>query len=213
MLFKSTEFKAEDINESKRTFAGYASTWDLDQGGDVIHKGAFKKTISERGNQVKVLWQHDQNQPIGLPISMTEDSKGLLVEAKLSNTTLGNDVIELLKDGVVNQMSIGYSIPANKSEVNSKGIRDISEVKLFEFSPVTFPMNESAIITGAKNMRDALAMGRIEQKDLQQVQELLKDLSTLLAVGEPPKKHSLLDNQPSELEQLSAVLSNFKLKL
>lgn len=210
MLFKSTQFKAEDINESKRTFAGYASTWDLDQGGDIIHKGAFKKTISERGNQVKVLWQHDQNQPIGLPVSMVEDSKGLLVEAKLSNTTLGNDVIELLKDGVVNQMSIGYSIPANKSEINAKGFRDISEVKLYEFSPVTFPMNESAIITGAKNMRDALAMGRIEQKDLQQVQELLKDLSTLLAEGEP-RKHSLVDNQPSELEQLKAEILNLKL--
>lgn len=187
--YKSIQFKAEDLDKSSRKFAGYASTWDKDQGGDIITKGAFKKTLSERSNQVKVLWQHDMSLPIGKPLSMSEDSKGLLVEAQLSDTQLGNDAIQLMKDGVIDRMSIGFSIPDGKSEFKN-GIRTINEVKLFEFSLVTFPMNEAAVVTGLKNM-----------SELAQLKESIDKLTTLLTKGKP-LAHLSDVNEPSELEQI-----------
>lgn len=198
------EIKKDDI--AGRVFAGYASTFDVDLGGDIITAGAFKKTIEGRQQSIKVLWQH--NEPIGKSMRLYEDNIGLFVEGKVSKTRLGDEAIELMRDGVVDQMSIGFSVPAGKSEMSDDGLRVIREVKLFEFSPVTFPMNENAIITSVKSMRDAIALGKIEQKDLNELSELLTDIKTLLRT-EPPK-NTQPQSQPSELEMLSKALENFR---
>ena len=197
------EIKKDDI--AGRVFSGYASTFDVDLGGDIITPGAFKKTIDGRQDKIKVLWQH--NEPIGKSMRLYEDSIGLFVEGKVSKTRLGDEAIELMRDRVIDQMSIGFSIPAGKSEMSDEGLRIIREVKLFEFSPVTFPMNENAIITSVKNMKDAIALGQIEQKDLQELSELLTDIKTLLSTE--PSKSTQPQNQPSELEMLSKALDNF----
>ena len=209
MFYKSIEFKADDIQSNERKFTGYASTWDLDQGSDIIQKGAFKKTLGERKNGVKVLWQHDPHQPIGKPLSMAEDSKGLLVEAQLSNTTLGNDAIQLMKDGVVDKMSIGFSIPSGKSVIE-KGIRTIKEIKLFEFSLVTFPMNESAVLTGVKSIKNEL---NAEHLSFAEIKELQEYLNSLLLKQKPSSDTIVTERQPSEKElmALKTTLKNFKL--
>lgn len=197
------EIKKDDI--AGRVFSGYASTFDVDLGGDIITQGAFKKTIEGRQQAVKILWQH--NEPIGKSMRLYEDSIGLFVEGKVSKTRLGDEALELMRDRVVDQMSIGFSIPAGKSEMSEEGLRIIREVKLYEFSPVTFPMNENAIITSVKNMKDALALGKVEQKDLKELSELLTDIKTLLST-EPLKGTQPLD-QPSELDVLMKALDNF----
>lgn len=201
---KAVQFEIKKDDIAGRVFSGYASTFDVDLGGDIITPGAFKKTIEGRQQAVKVLWQH--NQPIGKSMRMYEDSIGLFVEGKVSKTRLGDEAIELMRDGVVDQMSIGFSVPAGKSEMDGN-LRVIKEVKLFEFSPVTFPMNENAIITSVKSMKDAIALGQIEQKDLKELSELLTDIKTLLST-EPPKNTQPL-GQPSELAMLSKALDDF----
>lgn len=149
----SFEIKATKDNE----FEGYAAVFNnKDSYDDVIEPGAFAKTIQE-SKRVKVLWQHDPWQPIGKPIAMSEDSKGLHVKAKVSNTQLGKDVVQLLKDGVIDELSIGYNtIKADWDNINQ--VRRIKEVKLWEFSPVTFAANDQANIIGVKNM-DGLTPG------------------------------------------------------
>jgi len=148
MDHKSVAFKADDIEG--RMFSGYASTWDRDQGGDIIMPGAFNKSLADRGERVKVLWQHGE--PIGKPKMMREDEKGLYVEAQISKTRLGDEALELMRDGVIDQMSIGYSVGPGGAEFNGDGDRIIKELKLYEFSAVTFPMNEAAVITSVKSL-------------------------------------------------------------
>lgn len=202
---KALKFEIKDNDLAGRVFSGYASTFDVDLGGDIITPGAFKKTIDGRQDKIKVLWQH--NEPIGKSMRLYEDSIGLFVEGKVSKTRLGDEAIELMRDRVVDQMSIGFSIPAGKSEMSDDGLRIIREVKLFEFSPVTFPMNENAIITSVKSMKEAIAMGQIDQKDLNELSELLTDIKTLLTT-EPLQDTQPLE-QPSELEMLAKALDNF----
>lgn len=72
--------------------------------------GAFAKTIKERGDDIKFLWQHDWNEPIGKIIEIHEDAKGLFIKVKISETTHGKEALVLAKDGVINRMSIGYSV-------------------------------------------------------------------------------------------------------
>lgn len=138
-----------------RTFEGYASTFgNLDLVGDIIHPGAFTKTLTERGNKIRLLWQHDPSEPIGRPVELREDGKGLFIKAILSDCQRGRDALALLKDGAIGEMSIGYDSVAGGTDyskgVNGKTIRNLREVKLYEVSLVTFAANPEALVTAVK---------------------------------------------------------------
>lgn len=161
-VIKALEFKAA-VDVEARTFEGYASTFgNVDQVGDIITPGAFAKTIQERfpKGDIKILWQHYE--PLGMPIEIREDERGLYVKGRISKTALGDDALELMRDGVVNRMSIGITIV--KADYDDQtGNRIIREVKLWEFSPVTFPANEQAVITAVKHLSGMLSQaGRDE---------------------------------------------------
>ena len=211
MEFKSLQFKNGDVSIKDRTFKGYASTWDKDQGGDIIQKGAFGKTLKERFDRVKVLWQH--NLPLGMPIEMKEDGNGLYVEAKVSKTVLGNEALELMADRVVDQMSIGFSVPSGKSEYSQNDdARIIKEVKLFEFSPVTFPMNENAFITSVKSMRGIIdTETKLSFAELEQLALLVDELKALMSNdGAANSTHS--KPQPHDVDLLLKSINQFKIK-
>ncbi len=138
MDFKAVKFETKAISDD--IFEGYASFFNnIDAYDDIIEKGAFRKTISENRSRIKVLWQHDANEPIGLPIDMTEDDNGLYVKAKISMTDTGKKAMTLIKDGVITEMSIGYDVVKDDYKMlGTKRVRLLKEVKLWEFSPVTF---------------------------------------------------------------------------
>ena len=90
--------------------------------------------------------------PIGRPLELREDSNGLFIKAKISDTSMGRDIKVLLKDGVLNELSIGYDPIVFDYDEN--GIRHLREVKLWEVSVVTWAMNPEAVITDYKQARD-----------------------------------------------------------
>ena len=209
--FKSLQFKSDSVSIKDRTFKGYASTWDKDQGNDIIQKGAFSKTLSERFSRVKVLWQH--NQPLGMPSVMKEDDGGLYVEARVSKTVLGDEALELMSDGVVDQMSIGFSVPSGKSEYSKNDdARIIKEIKLFEFSPVTFPMNENAFITNVKSMRGLIdTETNLSDAELKQLALLVDELKALMTNG--GAAHSTpSEPQPHDVDLFLKTINQLKLK-
>jgi uncharacterized protein len=214
MLLKSLGFDYK-ANASKREFEGYASTWDKDLGNDQILAGAFKKTIQERflehpkKSGVKILWQH--NEPLGLPTHMEEDSKGLYVIGKISKTRLGDEALELMNDGVIDQMSIGYDVV--KDDFSEDGqTRYLKELVLYEFSPVTFPMNPAADIVSVKThfnslvkefsnplMATMIKEGRtLSKANLTAIKNAIDTLSNIVkqVEGEPLKTHSLETIEP-----------------
>jgi HK97 family phage prohead protease len=181
---KSFELKDQDVSLKDRTFEGYASTWDKDQVDDIIHPGAFKKSIKEsfpRG-KIKVLWQHSE--PLGMPVDMREDGKGLWVKGKVSKTRLGDEALELMKDGVIDSMSIGFTVPSGKSDYDDDGVRHIRELKLMEFSPVTFPANENANIFAVKKLR-RMILDRKDLKGAEELEDALEELRSLMKTLEP----------------------------
>lgn len=109
---------AEANDEGKRKFRGYAAVFgNRDSHGDIIVKGAFEKSLRERPD-LKVLWQHDTRQPIGLG-SGFEDEYGLVGEGTLSDTDkVKGEVLPLLEDGVVNGLSIGYRVVVEERNDN-----------------------------------------------------------------------------------------------
>lgn len=147
---KTIDFELEDIDTESGVFSGYGAVFsNIDSGGDIIEPGAFTKTIAEGVGRVKILSGHNESLlPIGIPLELREDAKGLFLKAKISDTTLGKDVKTLIQDGVLCELSIGYD-PVT-FEYDAEGIRHLKEVKLWEISVVTWAMNEEAVITDYK---------------------------------------------------------------
>jgi HK97 family phage prohead protease len=141
-----------DADEKAGVVKGYASVFDnKDSDNDIIKKGSYRKTIAENGQRVKYLYQHDMDKPLGKMTMLEEDDKGLVFEAKIAKTTLGNDVIELIKAGVITENSVGI-LPIQKEMVD--GVRNITEVKLYEVSAVTLAANDQALIMDVKGNYD-----------------------------------------------------------
>lgn len=134
------------------TFEGYASIFgNVDSGNDVCVSGCFRKSLQERpASRVKMLYQHNPHDPVGAWTAMSEDSKGLHVRGRvLTSTTRGRDVYEMMKEGVIDGLSIGYR--AVEKKYGDGGVRSLLEVDLREVSLVTFPMNEFSTITLVKS--------------------------------------------------------------
>lgn len=148
--FKKMRFKMDAYNEEEGIFSGYGAVFEnIDSGGDIIEPGAFTKTLAEGWERVKVLALHnDCWLPIGRPVELREEPNGLFISGKISDTTMGRDVKVLLKDGVLNELSIGYDPIIFDYDEN--GIRHLREIKLWEVSVVTWAMNPEAVITSYK---------------------------------------------------------------
>lgn len=138
-------------------FEGYASVFDVvDSYGDVVIKGAFKKTLeawSEKKDLPPVLWQHKMAEPIGPFTEMKEDDHGLFVKGKLlvDDDPLAKRALAHMKAGSVKGMSIGYVV-VDAEYHKQDDIYYLKEIDLWEVSIVTFPANTEAKITEVKNM-------------------------------------------------------------
>lgn len=140
----SLEWKATD----EGLIEGYGSVFDVvDQGNDIVAQGAFTRSL-QSGRKVKMLFQHDPSQPIGVWDELTEDGNGLRVKGRLlTNIQAGRDAYELAKAGAVDGLSIGYR---TIKSMERNGKRVIMQADLWEVSLVTFPMNEAARVDAVK---------------------------------------------------------------
>ena len=131
---------------------GYASLFDqTDRGGDVVSRGAYARSlaaIANDGRKIKMLWQHDPAEPIGIWDEVREDERGLFVRGRLlDGLQRGREAATLIEAGAIDGLSIGYrTVTARKDE---KGRRVLADLELWEVSVVTFPMLPEARV-GAK---------------------------------------------------------------
>lgn len=152
---------------TERVISGYASVFNvlIPSFNEIVDPGAFDRTLKERKDRVKVLWQHDPMKPIGLPSLLEEDAIGLKFTAQLANTASVRDEYMPLMlpdtDGraVVDRTSIGFSIAQDRLDP-ATGVWHLMDCELYEFSPVTFPANEQAIITDARSGSKAMEQAR-----------------------------------------------------
>lgn len=144
--------EAIEVTDGTR-IEGYASYFGAcDQGGDIVQKGAYGgslQALTREGRSVKMLWQHDPAQPIGIWDEVTEDEKGLYVKGRLlTEVGRGREAAALIEAGAIDGLSIGYR--TKRASKNDKGQRLLTELELWEVSLVTFPMLPSARV-GAKS--------------------------------------------------------------
>jgi len=158
------------------TFSGYASTFDLDLGGDVIMPDAFDAWLKAAGDDAQsmsVLWQHNMAEPIGVTTLMRVDSAGLYVEGKLTLGVQRADEARLLSQaGALKGLSIGFMI---KDREFKDGIRYIKELELAEYSFVTRPMNTRAKLTGVKSADETVVSMLQKCANIRELERTLRD--------------------------------------
>ena len=217
------ELRVENAEADGMRFTGYAAVFNSDSEPlpfiERIMPGAFKRSLKSR-NEVKLFKNHNMDEVLASTRSktlrLTEDSKGLLAEATLPDTTAGRDLAVLMKRGDVHAMSFGFSVPAKGDSWSDDGMtRQLKEIRLHEVSIVTgFPAYEATtasvrsldILATRTNVdADALAdaLNKLESGDkLPDVQaDLLQEVVTKLREN-TPSADELLELKRKQLDLL-----------
>ena len=143
------------------TVTGYASTFDRepDSYGDVIAKGAFRRTLAEwkaSGFPIPLLYGHNTDDPecnIGRVVEAREDSRGLFVKAEFdADNKKSQYVRKLAAEGRLYQFSFGYAVRDQATVTLAGGTQanELRDIDLFEVSMVQIPANQHAVVTGVK---------------------------------------------------------------
>ena len=145
------------------SFSGYGAVFgNVDDGGDVLVKGAFAASLAgwkARAKLPKMLWHHgmgaaaEDKRPVGYWTAIEEDAHGLKVEGQLDpiDTERGRTLLAGLRNGSIDAMSITYSaVDFVYGKAATDPFRTITKVELYEVGPVLWGMNPLAGIEDAK---------------------------------------------------------------
>lgn len=156
--YKAAATYIQDIGD--RTVTGFSSVMgNVDSGADIVHPGAFKKSITENLRRIRYLWQHRTDQPpIAVIKSISEvgrdqlpadllaeypDANGaLLVSREYLKNDRAQEVFENIKAGSINELSFGFEVVKKDfSKIAGQMVRHLREIRLFECSDVLWGMN------------------------------------------------------------------------
>lgn len=172
-LTKGINFELKDVDTSGRRVKFAAAKFgNVDSDGDVILRGAFAKSIKERGplsegnRKIKHLRYHDFEHEIGIIKSIEETHDHLLVESDLGRSSKGEDAFLDYQDGIITEHSIGFMLIQDKINFNDSGIRELKEVMLMETSAVTFGANSETPVFGVSG-KDMLNAGYLDRLNKQ----------------------------------------------
>ena len=179
---KNIELSVKDVDTAGRRVKMALSKFNnVDSDGDIILRGAFAKSIQERGadstsnRKIKFLRYHDFEHQIGKFISLEESADYLIGYAELGRSTKGNDAFLDYQDGIITEHSIGFQTINDKIEVREDGTQILKEVILWEGSAVTF---------GANSETPLLSVSKGNSKEyLEQLNKKMNGLTNALKNG------------------------------
>jgi len=224
---KSQGLEIKDVDTTSRKVAMYLAHFNnIDSDNDMIVKGAFAKSLQERGvesssnRKIAFLRHHDWKWQIGKFIELKEDDNGLYAVGELGNSTLGNDALCDYQDGIIKEHSIGFRYIKDKlkwiddATMESKGYYQVNEVALWEGSAVTF---------GANEMTPVLEVGKSENK-AELITNITSEMETIVkALGNGSRtdeslyslemRHKFLSSQLSEMANMSVEATDVKQNL
>ena len=151
---REVKFAPVDLKsfEADGTFSGYASLFNgVDLGRDLVMPGAFRDSLRLRGARgVKLLFQHDPNEPVGVWLELNEDGRGLHARRRLMpEVTRARVILRLMRAGALDGLSIGFRTVQGRTDPAS-GVRRLDKIDLWEISVVTFPMLPEARVSTVK---------------------------------------------------------------
>lgn len=201
----------ESEDKSTARFEGYASTFgNMDLGFDIVDKGAFKNTIKTSGVNWPILADHSPYEQVGWNLEAEEDDKGLKIVGELQlEVVKAKERYALMKAAQKIKarmgLSIGYATIKAEPSTDNPRVRHLKELKMYEYSIVTFPMNTEAMVTAAKNI-GAIDRASFLIQQLKSEGVSIKDFETALR-----KEAADVDGDPTKISQsLDSLIQKFR---
>jgi HK97 family phage prohead protease len=142
------------------TFSGIAATvGERAVEGSTFAAGAWAATLAEhaaRGTRPAMLLDHLSSAPIGAWKSITETPAGLAVEGRVTSATeKGRETRQLLREGVITGLSVGFIVPEGGGSRDAKGNRTITRASLIEISLTAVPALAGARVREVRSFSTA----------------------------------------------------------
>ncbi len=224
--YKTFEIKSKDFNSESNELIieGYASNFgnkdekqltyipdimDFAMCQDIVNKGAFKKTLSERKNRIAFCKNHNIDDAKGKILELKEDEVGLFIRVRISDAE--NELKTKIREEIYTEFSIGFkTIKATYEKTKDGYIRNLLEVKLYEVSIVTIARNDKSKITDIKCLQqvDSIINEIIEESKSEKIHNKLLQLKSLLQ-GEPDDE-PLYYPKPTDKKTVDVFEFNFK---
>ncbi len=130
---------------------------------EVFLRGVFAN-VTRAAHRVKMLVGHDaQSLPIGRASLLREDEAGLYGEFLISKTNRGAEILELVRDGALNQLSIGFAPLRDRRRAD--GVVERVSAHLAEVSLVTFgAYGEAAQVVGVREESTTPNLDKIREQ-------------------------------------------------
>lgn len=225
------QLNVADLSSMPEGFiAGWASTGDIDHGGDKVATGAFDKAIAEKGIKgpkgIKLLAQHRSDQPAGVITKLEAVGDKLWIEAEMNlKISYVRDLYEAAKMNGGLSFSIGYRLVEGGFKFVEAGEDShwlLTELDLHEVSVVTFPMNEEATMNYIKGITDEIAFDTVAEftkalvdsgfaksrRDADRLVRVIKRNTPLFVA--PPEEPPVLASDTKAIEGLSAGIAELK---
>jgi HK97 family phage prohead protease len=168
--FAVSELKAVADADAPGTFEAIVSVFgNVDQGGDIVEKGAFKKSLETRGLP-PIVWSHEwHTPPIGVTLKAEERDEGLYIKGRLfvgenEDSPVARAVYTAMRseDGngkaALREFSFGYqAVDYEMEKAGDAQIRRLKEVDIFEAGPTLMGMNPETQLLGVKSLEKAVA--------------------------------------------------------
>ena len=214
----------EDAEKGILHIKAYALAFDnVDSYGDVIAPTACDAFLkSENADRLKLCYQHDRNEVIGVITDKGTDAIGMWIEADILPTTTGKDVQTLLKAGAINEFSIGYwadEYHYEKREGFQYDVRVLDAITVIECSPVTRAANPKAVVTDIKNDNEGAKVkthNTIEMEDMKKQLEEIKQEATAAKAQMVAKEQELktaqenINNLDASVKAQQAVIESMQ---
>ena len=155
---------APSADTDERLIAGWACRFgqldQIDDGFDSFMerwmRGAFARSIAERGHKVRALWSHDHRRfPIGTIVGLEERAEGLWIEIKIPDTPTGDELLALVRSGAIDGFSVGFKprhvVTNGKDAASGLRIHEVHEAGLIEVSLVSFPALDGARVLESRS--------------------------------------------------------------
>jgi len=200
--FNVKEFS--ETEEGNFYIEGSPMTDDLDRQGDIITADAQNKALEEMVG-APILYNHDKNRHVGTVIEAKMKDNQSWIKGLISKTE--KDIIEKIKEGIINSFSIGY-IPDkwDKQKIKGKMRRILTGVKIYEVSLATIPANPAAKVLGwyQKTLNEIdrmVEMTEIEEKELEETENMETKEQEIESKEIETQENKELEMRVKELEQ------------
>ena len=134
-----------------------------------------------------MLWYHDPRDPIGIVNDASADSKGLNIRGQLDlNVKSAQEKYSLMKLKAIRGLSFGYRTIKHRW---NNGVKSLTEINLFEFSPCTFQMHPDALISSVKSLEEVIEFlenFKPTEENSEAFNSAVKSLNDTLKRLEPP---------------------------